>query len=39
MSAMVGADQGYLCALNGDGHRELPCEHWPKRAIAGCNTQ
>jgi hypothetical protein len=36
MSAMMGADPGYMCALqDGDGHRELPCGHWRKRAIGG----
>ena len=36
MSAMMGADLGHLCALqHGDGYRELPREHWRKRAIAG----
>jgi hypothetical protein len=36
MSAMMGADPGHLCALqHGDGHRELPCGHWRKRAIGG----
>jgi len=36
MSALMGADLGHLCALqHGDGHRELSCGHWRKRAIAG----
>ncbi len=36
MSAMIGADLGHLCALqHGDGHRELPREHWRKGAVAG----
>ena len=36
MSAMMGADPGYLCALqHGDGHRDLLCGHWRKRAIGG----
>jgi len=38
MSAVVGADLGRL-RCNGDGHRELPREHWRKRAIAGCSTR
>ena len=33
---MMGADPGYLCALQpGDGHRELPRGHWRMRAIGG----
>jgi hypothetical protein len=40
MSALMGADLGHLCALQyGDGHRELPCGHWPEAAIAGCSTR
>ena len=40
MSAMMDADLGHLCALkHGDGFRELPREHWRKRAIAGCTTR
>lgn len=40
MSAMMGADLGHQCALEyGDGSRELPREHWRKRAIAGCTTR
>ena len=40
MSAMMGADLGHQCALkHGDGYRELPREHWRKRAIAGCTTR
>jgi hypothetical protein len=36
MSAMMGADPGYLCALQpGDGHRELPCRHGRMRATGG----
>jgi hypothetical protein len=36
MSALMGADPGHLCALqHGDGHRELPCGRWRKRAIGG----
>jgi len=35
MSAMMGADPGHLRAQQGDGHRELPCGHWRKRAIGG----
>ncbi len=31
-----GGRSGHLCALqHGDRHRELPCGHWRKRAIAG----
>jgi hypothetical protein len=35
MPAMMGADPGHLCALHGDGHRELSRGHWRVRATAG----